>query len=581
MEFSANLFERRITRLLPPWAGGTIDGSGYSAQAPNHLTIDVSDLCSIAEDRRFIEEAYSRILGRGCDLVSLANCLEMLDDHIPRRVILLQLINSDEAKRRGLSFTGIPHIAVPHQSHQSILAPFNRLKQRVSARLFGLARRIILARFDAINHKINFLLRTIETRTDGLSVKTDQGLVALSLKIDQGLVALSLKMDQGLVALSEKLDANFHALNVLANDGPPKLDALSERVDVNFLDAAANFSNLQEHVSALRERLAGLATAIGSVEALFTKELSTVQNGITHNQSQLAGLEERHQELLKGLGELGNSIARNAPVDRKTPVVLSGGNNILATEVDGFIVGLPGEEWRLAAHYAFRGVLEPGLTSQFRSLVKPGMVVVDVGANIGIHTLDAARLLDGRGRVHSFEPAPRTFEILRDNVQVNGFLETNTVMLHEVAVTDKEGQAELSIFPADCGHNTLFADSASSSRITVKTVSLDQVLCHESRIDIVKIDAEGAEPLILQGMKSIITRNPGIQILLEFAPSHLLRAGFQPKDFLQQIHAMNLCIFRIDDKTGELSEVSCDQLVGAFSVNLYLAPALPSKETLT
>jgi FkbM family methyltransferase len=278
----------------------------------------------------------------------------------------------------------------------------------------------------------------------------------------------------------------------------------------------------------------------------------------------LARLETQLEEFRAGMRSELSSIEA-----RLKPFVLRGGDNILVTEVDGVILGLPGEEWRLAAYYALRGFPEPGLVRLFKSLVQPGMVVVDVGAHIGLYTLQAARLIGAAGRVYGFEPAPRTFRILSDNVRVNGFAECNKIILRQVAVSDRAGTANLNLFSAESGHNTLYGSQA-DTRVTVDTISLDEALREECRVDVVKIDAEGAEPLILRGMREIIARNPQLRILLEFAPTHLQRAGLAPAAFLDQIDDLGLTAMVVEDVTGELLPVDREKLLSAFTANLCL-----------
>jgi FkbM family methyltransferase len=247
---------------------------------------------------------------------------------------------------------------------------------------------------------------------------------------------------------------------------------------------------------------------------------------------------------------------------------------VRVVQIDGFLLGVPSEEWRLAAYLEYRGDLEPGLMKFFGSIVQPGMVVVDVGANLGRMTLCAARILEGTGgRVHSFEPTPRTHELLRNNIQINGYLESGVVQFHREAVADIQGESKLTVFPDRSGLNTLFWPDDGTETVLVRTISLDEALREERRIDVVKIDVEGAELLVMRGMKRIVERNPDIRIVLEFAPTHLRRAGVSPEAFLQEITSVGFRITRINDISGILQEVSVGELLGSFSANIHLQQA--------
>ena len=110
MEFSEDIFKRRIAALLPAKAAGRrVNGHGEPGPStPKHDPTDLSGLWSIIGDEQFVQEAYRRILGRECDVSGFVNYLELLRRHVPRRVVVLQLVDSDEAKRRGIRFVGIP-----------------------------------------------------------------------------------------------------------------------------------------------------------------------------------------------------------------------------------------------------------------------------------------------------------------------------------------------------------------------------------------------------------------------------------------------------------------------------------------
>ncbi|HEY2011895.1 MAG TPA: FkbM family methyltransferase [Bryobacteraceae bacterium] len=519
MEFSEDIFKRRIAALLPAKAASRgVNGDGHAAQSSSKQDpTDLSGLWSIIDDEPFLQEAYRKILSRECDVSGFVNYLELLRRHVPRRVIVLQLVNSDEARRRGVRFVGIPG-SVSVAGRQTAFPSLRRMAGRIVSQARELLRRPLYARFDSIDHKLNFLLHDVTAKADSLSTKSDEALWTISKKLDTYVANLQ--------------DYQMQIRDLLGRESAATTGALArlEDTQVRLLsEQAARYAAILAQQAAIEARLAG-------------------------TESQITALRDSTRRIL--------------------PPAIAAGNNVVATEVDGFILGMPAEEWRMAAYHVFRGVMEPGLTTWFRTLVKPGMVVVDVGANIGIYTLYAARLLQGHGRIHSFEPTPRTHAILHDNVQVNGFLELGIVEFHLEAVSDRSGTARLTVFPADSGHNTLFDEASPANggeQIQVSTVSLDEILKLEPRVDVVKIDAEGAEPWILRGMRQIIARSPGIRILMEFAPVNLRRAGVDPGGFLDEIAALGFHVRRIHDETGQPLESTRDELLSAFSANVELA----------
>jgi FkbM family methyltransferase len=615
MEFSEHMLKRRIAALLPPRSVDSRgSGNGHRANDPERAqTVDVSDLPAIADDEGFLRQAYHRILGRECDVSGFVNYLELLKRHVPRRVILLQLINSEEGRRRGIRFTGIQELVPPTRRRTSLFS-IRAFVGRIGAVLRDLIRRIVFTRFDSIDHKLEFLLREVTAKTDTLAARADESFVSLSEKLDAYVVNLSELNRRGReelafqgsqavelrrsVDLSRELLASVGLRTSELARGLAGMELQTSelgrdlaKVESHTGALARDLTSVETHTSTLARQLASQTLRLDQSISLLQADLqalrvrldaATVALGTTltaaadeARQGTVAVVEEQRRaiESIRSSAAVNSDamLASLAEVfGRIRPPVVSAGVDVLATEVAGMIVGVPGNEWRMAAYHAFRGVMEPGMTKYFCSLIKPGAVVVDVGANVGMYTLLAARLLQGKGKIYSFEPTPRTFEILRDNVQVNGFLELGIIHLHQLAVTDRSGKARLSIFHRDSGHNTLFNDGKADNEIEVATTSLDEILATQEHVDIVKIDAEGAEPLILRGMQQVIQRNPEIRIVMEFAPVHLLRAGSSPMQLLDDITSLGFAIHRIDDVNGDLLNVTQQELTEAFSVNLQL-----------
>ncbi len=99
-------------------------------------------------------------------------------------------------------------------------------------------------------------------------------------------------------------------------------------------------------------------------------------------------------------------------------------------------MAFPAEEWRLPVYQILVGPLEPGLVAVMKSVIREGNVVIDIGANVGTYTLLALQSIGSRGLVVGYEPTPRVFDVLKNNVRINGFLETGRVDLRQKAVSD-------------------------------------------------------------------------------------------------------------------------------------------------
>ncbi len=211
-------------------------------------------------------------------------------------------------------------------------------------------------------------------------------------------------------------------------------------------------------------------------------------------------------------------------------------------------------ELRLAAG----GVVEDGVTRLWKSRVKPGAIVVDVGSHSGHFTSAAA----GAAKIHSFEPDPTIEQQASGNTH-----------FHPEAVSDSVGAATLAIFPEDARRNTLFWPVAGAAKIPVRTTTLEAALIAEPHVDLVMIDVEGAEAHVLRGMKGIIESNPQLCIFMAFSPLNLHRAGVAASDLLQEIRAHGLRVSRIDPATGELHAAADAELLSAFSAFLHLGPA--------
>jgi FkbM family methyltransferase len=154
--------------------------------------------------------------------------------------------------------------------------------------------------------------------------------------------------------------------------------------------------------------------------------------------------------------------------------------------------------------------------------VTPGATVVDVGANIGYNAIHAARLAGPRGRVVALEPTPDTLAILRRNVAASGLA---NLAVEPVAAGRRAGTRDFFVRGEVSAVNSLYPDSrfAHVTEVLPVTVApLDELV--RGPVDVVKIDVEGAELDVLEGMPRIL-RTPGITLIVEWDPLLQRMAG--------------------------------------------------------
>ncbi len=197
------------------------------------------------------------------------------------------------------------------------------------------------------------------------------------------------------------------------------------------------------------------------------------------------------------------------------------------------------------------GVFEKFETEIFRNSIKEGMNVVDVGANIGYYTLIAAKRTGSGGRVFSYEPEDGNFKILEKNVKANML---NNVSLNKKALSDKDGQRDLFLEKNNRGHHSFAKSESTFEKVSVPTETLDESLKRfgSPKIDLIKIDIEGAEPIALRGMKKTTEQNKNLIIFTEAYPKSMERLGESATSFLYDLRKLGFSLYFIDESKEEL-----------------------------
>jgi len=212
-------------------------------------------------------------------------------------------------------------------------------------------------------------------------------------------------------------------------------------------------------------------------------------------------------------------------------------------------------EWYIFMYGAFR----PRVSALLNRMLKPGQVAVDIGANIGMHTIIMANRVGPTGRVVVFEPDPHPLARLKRNLALNGVdwvdtvqaavsarSETRTFYLHDESIGN---YANASLVAANVGKDT--------PSIEMKVVALDEWLAGNAlpRLDVVKLLAQGEEWNALQGMKGAIARfRPKIFFLYE--PSYWHRQDVELMDAVRFFRGFGYAVHGVE--FGPRREVTAD-----------------------
>ncbi|HEX8143164.1 MAG TPA: FkbM family methyltransferase [Pyrinomonadaceae bacterium] len=234
-----------------------------------------------------------------------------------------------------------------------------------------------------------------------------------------------------------------------------------------------------------------------------------------------------------------------------------GDKTALCRVLGKYIMFVDTEDIGITPHLCFNGYWESWITMALAQAVKPGWRAIDIGANHGYYTLIMADAVGADGAVLAVEPNPRLAELLKRNIDVNGF--PRSTRLLSKAISDESASRVTFVIPEGnrSMNGTLCGAGAPGDKVfEVETTTLDEAVKDWPRVDFIKIDAEGAEEGIWRGMQRTLEQNPAITIIMEV---NALKYR-DPRAFIRQILDAEFSLRYIDYESN-VKEVSEEQLV--------------------
>lgn len=229
-------------------------------------------------------------------------------------------------------------------------------------------------------------------------------------------------------------------------------------------------------------------------------------------------------------------------------------------------------EESVCAHLIAHGTWEPWIQRVVLSLLRPGDHVVEVGGHVGFYTLEMAHRVGRQGSVLTFEANPRLAALSARSVRLNGY--APWVQIVQKAASDASGLVRFSTSRQYgggghiyVGENTLGNDT---QVLEVETVRLDDLNLPTVRL--LRIDAEGSEPLILGGAENLL-RQPDIILCIEWDVVQM-RSRADPQQFADRLSQMGFKFWRIS-VSAEIVPVECNQLGNLSACDLVIARSEP------
>lgn len=212
------------------------------------------------------------------------------------------------------------------------------------------------------------------------------------------------------------------------------------------------------------------------------------------------------------------------------------------------------------AHYFLKNDhYEPYITEIIKQNIDPMGDVLDIGANIGYYSILSADKT--KGQVYSIEPEPKTFEMLKSNIELNQL--KNVVPLN-FAANNKDEEIDFYVNSKNRGdHRCSKMSDNLLEVIRIKTKRIDNILSREefNKIRLIKIDVQGFELKAFKGMETYLREAKNLKVISEFEQSMLIDSGCRPEEYLELIRFLGFRMFIIDEEGFALNSATIGQIL--------------------
>ncbi|HEY8611107.1 MAG TPA: FkbM family methyltransferase [Roseomonas sp.] len=269
-------------------------------------------------------------------------------------------------------------------------------------------------------------------------------------------------------------------------------------------------------------------------------------------------IEERLDRISTRMEEIVAYFAqRSHPIHFQQPTYL--GDHTALVMLHGrhpFFVDTRGID--IAPHLILFGVWETAYVLLFQRLIRPGELVLDIGANHGVYAVLGAA---AGGIVAACEPNPRLCDLMRRSAAVNGM--TDRLTVHEAAVGEADGTVQIAFDMSWPGGGHVLEPEWKRAGTDCRVLALDNLFPDpRTKVGVIKMDVEGSEGRAIRGMRQLLERSPDVRMMMEFVPTMLTSHGVGPAETIGMLREMG---FRFWDIAADaaLSPLDPDVLAAA------------------
>lgn len=198
-----------------------------------------------------------------------------------------------------------------------------------------------------------------------------------------------------------------------------------------------------------------------------------------------------------------------------------------------------------------QGVYEPSILKIIKNNINTGDVILDVGANIGQHSIFMSFVTGNTGKIISFEPVSSIYAQFKNSIEINNI---KNITLHNLACGDMEKEMNINTISSNMGGSSLVFSGDDRKIEKIKVITADSIVKNENKINFIKIDVEGYEYEALLGLKDTIEKHHP-KIMLEYSYAGYKSMGTDSaKKILDLLYSFDYDLYDIENNNKKINK---------------------------